>query len=520
MSHTKGFSVLLVILISISLRYVASATMVAAAQSIPLQQVDQDEIDAYIQSRMQAANIPGLALGVVYGDEVVYLKGYGIAGPDGRPVTPQTPFILGSTSKSFTALAVMQLVEAGKIDLDAPVTTYLPWFRTNEEAASAQITVRNLLHQNSGLPTYEGLLGIADNDQSDMALENGVRSLAGAQLRHAAGQSYEYANENYNILGLIVQAVSGASYEDYVRSAIFAPLQMSHSAAALSDPAATDLATGYRYWALWPVAFNAPYPRRMTPSGFLISSAEDMTHYLAALVNDGVYDSHQILSPQGIATLHTPGAKVGPTSSYGMGWLIQNQAGSSRIWHNGDVSNFHSNLLLLPDQGIGIVVLVNVGGFLNSSAINVPIEGVGAILLGESITESVNPPVTVIPQVILLVVLVVPAFWIIGSYLSIKHWQHRQQLPPHGIRLFWRLYLPLAIDVLPLGIVWFILPAQFHAPMETIALFAPDAFFVIATLSALSIGWVVIRVVLTLQPYRLLKGSSRRAENESRLVHP
>jgi CubicO group peptidase (beta-lactamase class C family) len=78
---------------------------------------------------MRAAHIPGLALGVVRGDQVVYLKGYGIAGPDGRSVRPQTPLILGSTSKSFTALAVMKLVEAGKIDLDAPVTKYLPWFR-------------------------------------------------------------------------------------------------------------------------------------------------------------------------------------------------------------------------------------------------------------------------------------------------------------------------------------------------------------------------------------------------------
>src|SRR5512138_2868748 len=105
---------------------------------------------------MRAAHIPGLALGVVRGDKVVYLKGYGIAGPDGRAVTPQTPFILGSSSKSFTALAVMQLVEAGKIDLDAPVTSYVPWFRTADPTESNQITVRNLLNQDSGMGVYAG----------------------------------------------------------------------------------------------------------------------------------------------------------------------------------------------------------------------------------------------------------------------------------------------------------------------------------------------------------------------------
>lgn len=487
-----------------SLLFIALPVKSASAQSFPLRQVDKDRIDAYIQARMEAANIPGLALGVVDDNQVVYLKGYGIAGPDGRAVTAQTPFILGSTSKSFTALAIMQLVEAGKIDLDAPVTTYLPWFRTGDAAASAQITVRNLLHQNSGLPTYEGRQGIADNDQGSMALENGVRELASVQLSQPAGQGYEYANENYDILGLIVQTVSGQSYEDYIRSAIFAPLQMNHSAAALSDPAAADLATGYRHWFFWPVAFTAPYPRRTTPSGFLISSAEDMTHYLAAQLNGGTYGKHQLLSPQGMATLHTPGAKMSPLSSYGMGWVIQGQPGSTKIWHNGDVSNFHANLLLLPDQHIGIVILINVSKAYDNAAINIPIEGVAAILLGESLTASTNPPSTVSTQMIMLAMLLLSLLWIVGSYLCIRRWRQRGELPPHGSRRFWRLYLPLAIDLCPVGLAWMVMPAQFHTPMATIALFAPDVFSVIVTLTVLSLGWAMARTVLTLHPRRLM----------------
>lgn len=499
MSYTKSIFALLGILLVLG-----TQPMVVSAQRLPMQEVEWDSIDAYIRSRMQIANIPGLALGVVYGDEVVYLKGYGIARPDGRTVTPQTPFILGSTSKSFTALAVMQLVEAGKIDLDAPVTTYLPWFRTNDAAASGRITVRNLLNQNSGLPSYEGRQGIAENDQSDMALENGIRNLSGVQLSQPAGQGYEYANENYNILGLIIQVVSGSSYEEYVRSAIFEPLQMSHSAAALSDPEALDLATGYRDWFFWPVAFDAPYPRRMTPSGMLISSAEDMTHYLTAQLNGGTYGHNQLLSPQGIGALHAPGARIGPRSSYGMGWVIEGQPGSRRIWHNGDVSNFHSNLLLLPDQHIGIVTLVNVGGFVNSNAINIPIEGLAEILLGNGLPAGTNPPLNLIPQVIMLAALLIPSLWIVGSYLSIRRGQHRGELPPHGISVLWQFYLPLAIDLLPVGIAWLILPAQFHASMETIALFAPDAYVVIILLTALSLGWAIARTFLMLRPRRLM----------------
>src|SRR5690349_8939643 len=109
-------------------------------------------IDAYVQGEMKATGIPGLALGIVQGDRIVHLTGFGIADPSGRVVSPQTPFIIGSLNKPITCLAVMQLVEAGKVDLDAPVQRYIPWFRVADEGDSARITVRHLLMQTSGLP--------------------------------------------------------------------------------------------------------------------------------------------------------------------------------------------------------------------------------------------------------------------------------------------------------------------------------------------------------------------------------
>ena len=107
--------------------------------------LDTIAVDRYVAARMSATAMPGLALAVVKGDDVVYLKGYGRADPSGRPVTPQTPFVIGSITKPFTALGIMQLVEAGKVDLDAPVQRYLPWFRVADPSASQLITVRQLL---------------------------------------------------------------------------------------------------------------------------------------------------------------------------------------------------------------------------------------------------------------------------------------------------------------------------------------------------------------------------------------
>jgi CubicO group peptidase (beta-lactamase class C family) len=468
----------------------------AFAGSDPLPASDQEKIDAYIQSRMGISNIPGLALSVVRGGQVIYLQGYGIAGPDGRAVTPQTPFILGSSSKSFTALAVMQLVEAGKIDLDAPVTSYLPWFRTADPAASNQITVRNLLNQDSGMGVYAGRQGMADGDQSSTALEQGVRQLAGLQLSHPVGQAYEYSNVNYNTLGLIVQAVSGKPYEEYVAAEIFAPLHMSRSAAAVTDPAAKDLASGHRYWFFWPAAFDAPYPRRMTPAGFLISTAEDMSHYLIAQLNGGAYSQQQVLSPQGIEALHS----AGPKSSYAMGWIVHGQPGSRKIEHTGDTSNFHSNMLLLPDQQLGIVILINVSGYSQINAINIPIEGVAAILLGQELSAAVDPPANWVSPLIPLAPLFILVIWIAGSYFFIQRRRRKGSLPPRGVQRLWRYYLPLAVDLILASIAWIFVPRQFLTPMETIGLFTPDIFLIVVLMTVLGAGWALTRTYLTFRP--------------------
>src|SRR5215216_8142369 len=119
---------------------------------------DFDAIDAYVHEQMQEMRIPGAALGIVKGDKIVHLEGFGDADDSGREVTPQTPFKIGSTSKSFTALAIMQLVEEDKVKLDAPVQSYIPWFRVADEEASSRITVRHLLNQTSGIPTAAGLM--------------------------------------------------------------------------------------------------------------------------------------------------------------------------------------------------------------------------------------------------------------------------------------------------------------------------------------------------------------------------
>lgn len=165
-------------------------------------------------------------------------------------------------------------------------------------------------------------------------------------------------------------------------------------------------------------------------------------------------------------------------------------------------------MLLLTDQHIGIVVLINIGEFYNNAAISLPIEGIADIVLGKNLTAASTPSLTIIPQLIMLAILLIPVLWIVGSYFSIRRWQGLGELPPHGINRFWRLYLPLVIDFCPVVLVWIIIPSQFDTPIEAIALFVPDVFVVIVILTILSLGWAIARIFLTLHAYRLTKYAS------------
>jgi CubicO group peptidase (beta-lactamase class C family) len=176
------------------------------------------------------------------------------------------------------------------------------------------------------------------------------------------------------------------------------------------------LALGYRYWLLWPVMFDAPYPRPMTPAGFLISSAEDMAHYVAAQLNRGTYGHRQLLSPPGIVALHTPVSKMGPASSYGMVLAIHSAPGSNTIWHDGDVSNFHSRLRLLPDQHLGIVVLMNIGVSGNSAAIDRLVESIAATLLGHGPAAPNDSVWTALSRLTMMVPLPIAILWAGWSY--------------------------------------------------------------------------------------------------------
>jgi NADH dehydrogenase FAD-containing subunit/CubicO group peptidase (beta-lactamase class C family) len=320
-------------------------------------------IDEYITRIMRSARIPGVAVGIVRGDRVVYLRGFGRADPSGRPVTPQTPFLIGSVTKSFTALAILQLVERGQVELDAPVRRYIPWFRVGDPTTSSRITVRQLLMMTSGLPqVYETQLW---TDRDDGALERTVRLLATKHLTGKPGSTFGYSNANYETLGLIVAAASGESYEDYIKRHVFAPLDMRNSFVSQEDALGRGMASGYRWWFGVPVAVTLPYKRAELPAGYVIASTEDMTHYLIAEMNGGRYGDASVLSPSGMAMRH---AAPGGGNAYGLGWEFGRVGGRTLINHDGGTANFQSSLFIDPAARVGVYVAANAINALDAFA--------------------------------------------------------------------------------------------------------------------------------------------------------
>ena len=479
-------------------------TMLSVSAAAHSNEPDIAKIDAYVSAQMQANHIPGVALGLVHNDQIVHLRGFGSADSTGRAVTPHTPFLLASVSKSFTALAIMQLVEAGKVELDAPVQRYLPWFRVADPVASARITLRHLLYQTSGLPA-----SACSTDQVTMTLEQFVRSLGTVVLDRPVGSRYEYCSANYDVLGLIVQTVSGQPYGTYVQQHIFAPLQMHDSFASEPEARRDGLAQGYRWLFGVPAPFDY-YSLSAVPAGFLVSSAEDMAHYLVAQMNGGRFGSATVLSPTGIATMHAPAVALTEgveTGSYGMGWNNGTLAGIPAIWHDGAEPNVSTRLLIEPQTHWGAILLVNANNFIPvdgaNSALTSLEAGVTRLLAGQAPQASMS-----LTTLYLIIdgVLVVLSALAIFPLLRLRRWsrrfEQRQRRRPQfirlGLRLTWDIALPVALLLLLLFFVNNFNGATFY----DVWLSYPDLDSWLLVISALLLLTAVSRAVLAIRVLR------------------
>jgi CubicO group peptidase (beta-lactamase class C family) len=463
-----------------------------------------DAIDAYVEGQMRRLNIPGVSFAIVEGDQIVHQRGFGRAHPGGEAPSPETPFFIGSLTKSFTALAVIQLVEAGKVELDAPIQRYLPWFGVADPQASAQMTVRHLLNQTSGFSQSDGIIPLANFDDSPDASAQQARALSTCKLARPVGSAFEYSNVNYNLLGLIVEAASGELYAAYIQNRIFDPLEMSHSYTSKATAKRDGLAVGHQHWFGIPIAVpDLPVPSGSLPSGQLISSAEDMAHYLIAHLNQGCYGEAQILSPEGIAELHRPAVEVTGMGvafgEYGMGWMIEETSQGRRISHKGTVPNFFAYMALLPEQNRGVVLLVNANQLMIDFALAQVGSGVASLLAG---IQPKPIPLSVVPWV-QRGFLLIPALQIAGIATTLRllrRW-HRDQAFRPSVGRMWGQYILLPL-IPNLSLAAIPLYLQVSGMLRSMLLFLPDFSWIALICGSISGIWAILRTGLILRTLR------------------
>jgi CubicO group peptidase (beta-lactamase class C family) len=341
----------------------------------------QANLDSVVEKARKEFEVPGIAVAVVKDGQVVLEKGYGIRKlGETAPVTPSTLFRIASNTKAFTAAALAMLVDEGKIRWDQHVVDLLPGFQMYDSYVTREMTVADLLVHRSGLGLGEGDLMFFP--PSNLTREQIVERLRFLKPARSFRSGYAYDNLLYLVAGQIIPAVTGTSWDDFVKERIFVPLGMSSSSTttrALETDG--DVATPHALGGGNLEAIHQENVDNNAPAGSIISSVSDLAKWAILQLNHGQSggkrlfseaQSKRMWSPETILPIEeTPGAPavLRPVFfDYGLGWFLRDYRGTKMVYHTGGLSGFVSRVTLIPEQRLGVIVLTNqeAGGAFNA----------------------------------------------------------------------------------------------------------------------------------------------------------
>jgi CubicO group peptidase (beta-lactamase class C family) len=345
---------------------------------------DTAQLDAFVTRMMADYEVPGVGLAVIEDGEISYLRGYGVRDvTTGAPVTPDTQFAIGSVTKSFTSLGIMVLVDEGLVDLDAPVTTYLPEFSLSDPASTQTVTVRNLLTHTTGLVRTD-----ASTFDVSISAEDIIAAAATTPLVGKPGEIFVYSNVNTILAGEIIKRVGGMSWETFMRERVLQPLEMNTATLSVAElkeqpdiaaPHVLDIVRGGLQTTDY-LVLGAD-----VPAGAVNASVAEMAHYVRFQLGDGA----PLLSQESLTEMHRgqiaaedfnlPGivaaqAEAGaeqpedvPPSlvtdaQYGFYWSVESFLGEKLVQHGGNTNGMTANVTLLPERRSGVVILANAEG--------------------------------------------------------------------------------------------------------------------------------------------------------------
>ena len=318
-------------------------------------------LTSVIARTMEQEKVPGFAIGVVEDNRLAYARGFGVmkVGDSSQPITPETLFHMASITKPFVATALMQLVEQGKVDLDAPVTKYVPYFRLKDPRYK-DITVRQMATHTSGMPDVRNYYWNKP-EYDDGSLERYVRSLEDKTLLWQPGTKFRYSNMAFEVLGHLVAKVSGMSFEGYVDANILKPVGMKSSTLLYKKADPAKLATGHTMakGVVVPVK-HYPYNRAHTPSSNLHSNVQDMARWIIVNTNRGELDGKRILKSATYDILWKPGVAVPERNWHvGISWFLADVDGDLIVMHSGGDDGFETHLAFSPARKAGVVMMFN-----------------------------------------------------------------------------------------------------------------------------------------------------------------
>jgi CubicO group peptidase (beta-lactamase class C family) len=323
-------------------------------------------VQTLVESALRQDRIPGLVVGIIKNRRITYTKAFGVAKIDGnKSITARSVFHMASVTKTFVATAIMQLVERGKIKLDARVVEYLSYFRMKDERYK-NIPVRQMLSHVAGMPDVEDY-GWDKPEYDEGALERYVRGLNERPLVGPPGEKFAYSNIGFEVLGDVIAKASGMSFEDYVQRNILTPLGMKDSTLLIRSVNAQQLVTPHICHKPGEVTVSSifPYNRPHAPSSTLYSTVADMNRWAFANLNRGELYGRRILKASSYDLLWKSQVDVPepPNAPYdvkiGLSWFLLEYQGHRLVGHGGSDRGFQTFLVLAPDDGVAVVMMIN-----------------------------------------------------------------------------------------------------------------------------------------------------------------
>lgn len=323
------------------------------------------DIEQLISVSMESMDVSGASVVIVKDDEIVFIDGFGYRNIQKTlPVTPDTFFLQGSVTKTFTSLSAMLLVESGRLDLDQPVVKYLPWFTLTDSWAGVKATPRDFLAHRSGFGEHDSVWF----EQPDISRKELVRDMSSLPMSSELRTAWDYSNHGYALIGLLVQELTGEPWEDFVVNSILRPSGMMESTFGGLSEQVVEKAEPIYDEPNWPDVLRE-VPAALNPAGGLKSSAREMAQWVRLILNRGSVDGIRVVSEESVAAVQSPQTvlpwagesegEYGLNGCYGLGWFREVFRGHLHLFHEGRYPGYSSMLSIFPEERFGIAVMCN-----------------------------------------------------------------------------------------------------------------------------------------------------------------